>query len=67
MVREWEFEEDSKDVDIDRIWGELNGGKAIMVMAYLSELKRNAPIVFKRFAEAYPVMGCINVKGMVKK
>ena len=77
-MKEWEFEVDSEEVDIEEIYNELtkldlsyiegrpemmsNRPAVIEVQAYLSTLKQNAPRVFERFSEKYPTIGCIKVK-----
>jgi len=68
-MKEWEFEEDSEDVDIDRIHKELLGTdmsvyprrkpllcsrpNTLEIQAYLRTLERKAPRVFERFTEKY--------------
>lgn len=60
MAVEWDFNEDSELVDIDRIYNELKGHTTFEVMCYTSDLKKNAPIVYTRFKTKYDgKLGCV--------
>ncbi len=52
-VYEWEFPEPSHLVDLERIHNELSGSGviAVMQMAYLENLRKEAPIVYGRLME----------------
>lgn len=60
-IYEWEFPEPSRLVIMQRLHDELNGfgATAVLQMAYLSKLRRKAPIVYKRFQE-WSVENCKN-------
>ena len=60
-MKEWGFEEDSKDVDLERLYRELSGRVIVEVQSYLAALQRNAPIVYKRFRKKYSNIGCVKV------
>lgn len=60
-MKEWGFDEDSENVDIDRMYEELTNLLVIEIQAYLNALKRNAPIVYSRFACKYKSIGCIKI------
>lgn len=51
MTREWEFDTDSEDVDLERLDTELTELPAMIAISYLQDLKINAPIVYRRYAQ----------------
>ncbi len=50
------------NLNINRIWDELQGRKTFEIMAYLSYLEKEYPITFKKLGEKYPTMGIIKIK-----
>jgi hypothetical protein len=50
-MREWDFDVDSEQVDLDRLHRELSDIPAVVAIAYMQELVRNAPIVYKRYRD----------------
>ncbi len=50
-MKEWDFEEDSEDVDLERIWFEVETISAITAKMYMAELRKNAPRVYARLKE----------------
>ena len=51
MTKEWEFKEESEDVDLERLHTEINSIPAIYSMAYMEQLKIKAPVVYQRYME----------------
>lgn len=48
MTYEWEFNEPSNKVDLERICVEINNVPAIFALSYLENLRKEAPIVYGR-------------------
>ena len=50
-IYEWEFDEPSRLVCMERMYDEVNGSGATVILqtAYLSALRREAPIIYDRF------------------
>jgi hypothetical protein len=48
MPKEWDFPEDSEQVDLNRIVTELSSIPAVYAYSYMEQLKKNAPIVYER-------------------
>jgi hypothetical protein len=50
-MKEWEFEQDSEDVDLERLHVELKSLPAVFATSYMQQLQIRAPIVFLRYAK----------------
>lgn len=50
-MKEWGFDEDSELVDINILHDELMNTPTVVAMAYVSQLKKNAPRVYERYCE----------------
>jgi hypothetical protein len=61
MSPEWKFTVPPDQVDIDRIWSELDGVPAMYVFSYIGQLRMKAPRTYERLRSKYePVCKSIN-------